>query len=59
MFILESIHDIRLMPVMSETRSGCTKIRSSQPRRLARDKDLRYVQVHASNKSYRYLFVEL
>ena len=59
MFILESIYDIRLMLVMSETSSGCTAIRSSQPRRLAGDNDLRQIQLHASNKSYRYVFMEL
>ena len=58
-FILELIHDIRLMVVASETRSDCTNQPRSQPRRLSGDSDLRKLQVHSSDESYRYVFVEL
>ena len=58
-FILEFIYGILLMPVISETRSGCTNMRSSQPRRLAGDNDLCKLQLHSSDKPYRHEFMEL
>ena len=58
MFILELVYDIPLVVVISETCSGCTNIRSSQPRRLAGENNLRKLQLHSSDKPYRYVFVE-